>query len=167
MGYGNRTDSEVRGLRARLSHRSRQNQSFCRELVSSPALGKGRGGTSGAISECSEGAQSASAGREEGAGRGAGDLDTPAFRYSIETGQNPDDPAEYIIRCRLELRQGWPEHRAAIDEVFDTEFERLVIEFESMDETFDELVDKLEDVQDEQGGTLTTMIGRNVSPIRG
>jgi hypothetical protein len=65
------------------------------------------------------------------------------------------------------LRQGWPEHRAAIDEVFDTEFERLVIEFESMDETFDELVDKLEDVQDEQGGTLTTMIGRNVSPIRG
>ena len=44
---------------------------------------------------------------------GGGDLDTAAFRYSVETGQNPDDPAEYIIRRRLELRQGWDEHRAA------------------------------------------------------
>lgn len=85
---------------------------------------------------------------------GAGDLDTPAFRYSIETGQNPDDPSEYIIRRRLELRLGWPDHRAAIDELFGTEFDRLVVEFESMDETFDELVDKLEDVREEQGGEI-------------
>jgi hypothetical protein len=85
---------------------------------------------------------------------GAGDLDTPAFRYSIETGQNPDDPAEYLIRRRLELRQGWPEHRAAIDELFGNEFDRLVIEFEGMDETFDSLVEKLEDIQDEQGGEV-------------
>jgi hypothetical protein len=39
---------------------------------------------------------------------GSGNLDTPAFRYWIETGQNPDDPAEYIIRRRLALLQGWP-----------------------------------------------------------
>jgi hypothetical protein len=85
---------------------------------------------------------------------GAGDLDTPAFRYSIETGQNPEDPAEYIIRRRLELRQGWPDHRAAIDELFGTEFDRLVIAFESMDDTFDSLVEKLEDIQREQGGDV-------------
>ncbi len=83
---------------------------------------------------------------------GAGGLDTPAFRYSIETGQNPEDPAEYIIRRRLELRQGWAAHRTAINELFGTEFDRLVIEFECMDETFDNLVEKLEDIRDDQGG---------------
>ncbi len=85
---------------------------------------------------------------------GGADLDTPAFRYTIETGQNPDDAAEYIIRRRLELRQGWAEHRAAIDELFGNDFERLVIEFESMDETFDELVEKLEDIKEQQGGDV-------------
>ena len=85
---------------------------------------------------------------------GGGDLDTPAFRYSIVTGQNPEDPAEYIIRRRLELRQGWPAHRAAIDDLFGNEFDRLVIEFESMDETFDSLVERLEDIQSKQGGDV-------------
>lgn len=85
---------------------------------------------------------------------GAGDLQTPAFRYSIETGQNPEDPAKYIIIRRLELRQGWAQHRAAIDDLFGSEFDRLVIEFEGMDETFDELVDKLEDIRDARGGDV-------------
>ncbi|MGR9281434.1 caspase family protein [Rhizobium johnstonii] len=83
---------------------------------------------------------------------GAGDLDTPAFRYIIESGQNPEDPAEYYIRRRLELRQGWASHRDAIDELFRNEFQLLVVEFESMDDTFDDLVDRLEDICDEQGG---------------
>ncbi len=85
---------------------------------------------------------------------GSGNLDTPAFRYWIETGQNPDDPAEYIIRRRLALQQGWPAHREAIDELFDREFDLFVVEFESLDETFDDLVDKLEDIEEEQGGTV-------------
>ncbi|WFU79276.1 caspase family protein [Bradyrhizobium sp. CIAT3101] len=85
---------------------------------------------------------------------GGGDLDTAAFRYSIETGQNPDDPAEYIIRRRLELRDGWDAHRAAIDEIFGNEFDRLVVEFERMDDTFDALVEKLEDIQESQGGEV-------------
>jgi hypothetical protein len=85
---------------------------------------------------------------------GGGDLDTAAFRYSIETGQNPDDPAEYIIRRRLELRDGWDAHRAAIDEIFGNEFDRLVVEFEQMDDTFDALVEKLEDIQESQGGEV-------------
>jgi hypothetical protein len=83
-----------------------------------------------------------------------GDLDTAAFRYSIETGQNPDDPAEYIIRRRLELRDGWDAHRAAIDEIFGNEFDRLVVEFERMDDAFDALVERLEDIQESRGGEV-------------
>jgi hypothetical protein len=45
-------------------------------------------------------------------------------------------------------------HRAAIDELFGNEFDRLVIEFESMDETFDSLVERLEDIQSTQGGDV-------------
>lgn len=86
---------------------------------------------------------------------GTGDLDTVAFRYSIESGQNPDDSAEYIVHRRLELRQGWDEHRSAIDEIFDNEFDRLVLEFDRMDDTFDELVEKLEDIQESHGGDIS------------
>lgn len=85
---------------------------------------------------------------------GGGDLDTTAFRYSIASGQNPDDPSEFIIRRQLELRDGWEAHRAAIDEIFGDEFTRLVIEFEKMDDTFDEIVEKLEDVQESHGGEV-------------
>ncbi len=91
--------------------------------------------------------------RKEG-DNGAGDLQTPAFRYSIESGQNPEDPAEYIIRRRLELRQGWSRHRATIGELFGREFDKLVVEFEGMDDTFDELVDKIEDIRDARGGEV-------------
>jgi hypothetical protein len=85
---------------------------------------------------------------------GVGDLDTAAFRYSIASGQNPDDPSEFIIQRQLELRDGWEAHRAAIDEIFGDQFTRLVIEFEKMDDTFDEIVEKLEDIQDAQGGEV-------------
>lgn len=85
---------------------------------------------------------------------GSGNLDTPAFRYWIETGQNPEDPSEYIVRRRLELQQGWQAHREAIDEMFDREFKLFVVEFESLNEAFDDLVDKLEDVGEEQGGSV-------------
>jgi len=57
-------------------------------------------------------------------------LDTAAFHYSTKSGQNPDDPVEYIVRRRLELRQDWGAHRFAINEIFDNECDRLVIEFE-------------------------------------
>ncbi len=86
---------------------------------------------------------------------GAGDLDTAAFRYSIESGQNPDNPADYIIRRSLELRQDWNIHRAAIDKIFENEFDRLVIELEKMDNNFDNLVDKLDDIQESHGGDIS------------
>ncbi len=85
---------------------------------------------------------------------GAGDLDTPAFRFNIETGQNPDDHTEYYIKRRLELRQGWQAHREAIEALFGDDFEHVVVEFESIDDTFDDLVDRLEDIAEAQGGNI-------------
>ena len=85
---------------------------------------------------------------------GAGALDTSAFRYIIETGQNHDDPSEYFIKRRLQLRQDWPTHRLAIEALFGNDFRQLVIEFKSIGDAFDELVDKLEDIAEEQGGDV-------------
>ena len=81
-------------------------------------------------------------------------LDAPAFRYIVETGQNPEDPSEYYITRRLELRQGWAAHREALDELFTDEFQRLVVEFDSMEDSFDALVDRLEDIVEASGGDV-------------
>lgn len=81
-------------------------------------------------------------------------LDAPAFRYIVETGQNPENPTEYYITRRLELRQGWPAHREALEQLFTDEFEQLVIEFDSMEDSFDDLVDRLEDIREELGGDV-------------
>lgn len=81
-------------------------------------------------------------------------LDAPAFRYIVETGQNPDDPTEYYVTRRLELRQGWAAHREALDELFSDEFQQLVVEFDSMDDSFDALVDRLEDIAEASGGDV-------------
>ncbi len=81
-------------------------------------------------------------------------LDAPAFRYIVETGQNPEDPSEFYITRRLELRQGWAAHREALDELFTDEFQRLVVEFDSMEDSFDALVDRLEDIGEASGGDV-------------
>lgn len=81
-------------------------------------------------------------------------LDAPAFRYIVVTGQNPEDPSEYYITRRLELRQGWAAHREALDELFSDEFQRLVVEFDSMEDSFDALVDRLEDISESSGGDV-------------
>jgi hypothetical protein len=81
-------------------------------------------------------------------------LDAPAFRYTVETGQNPEDPSEYYIMRRLELRQGWAAHREALDGLFSDEFQQLVVEFDSMDDSFDALVDRLEEIAGASGGDV-------------
>ena len=81
-------------------------------------------------------------------------LDAPAFRYIVETGQNPEDPSEYYITRRPELRQGWARHREALNELFSGEFQQLVVEFDSMDDSFDVLVDRLEGIADASGGDV-------------
>lgn len=84
-------------------------------------------------------------------GDGGADLDAPGFRYSIESGQNPDDPSEYYITRRLTLRQGWDASRDAIHQLFGNQFQLLVVDFDKMDVSFDDLVEQLEDIALSQG----------------
>ncbi|WP_221034992.1 caspase family protein [Pseudomonas syringae group genomosp. 3] len=91
---------------------------------------------------------------QKGEDHGAGDLDHQLFRYSIGSGQNPEDHTEYAICRSLELRDGWEDHREAIGRIFDGKFDYLVIGFKKMKIGFDDLVDALEDVQESHGGTI-------------
>ena len=91
---------------------------------------------------------------QKGSDTGNGDIHTDLFRYSISSGQNPDNPAEYLICRQLELRSGWEAKREAIAEVFDDQFEYLVIEFKKMESSFDTLVDQLEDIKELHGGVV-------------
>ena len=83
-----------------------------------------------------------------------GSIDTPVFRYMVEARQNPDDASEFAICRSLILRQGWQAKREEISDLFGHEFDCLVIEIEDGDVRFDEVVDKLEDVEQRSGGRL-------------
>lgn len=83
-----------------------------------------------------------------------GELDTPYFRYSIEPGQSPEEPGEYYIRRQLALRPGWQERREAIDGMFGSHFDRVVIELKSVGYSFDDLVEELETVESAHGGKV-------------
>ena len=83
-----------------------------------------------------------------------GSVDTPAFRYSIEPGQSPQDPVEYVIVRRLVLRDHWTALRETIEQIFGDAFDLLVIEFNSAGVSFNDLVDKLEDIESDTGGSL-------------
>ena len=83
-----------------------------------------------------------------------GNVDVPVFRYAVEAKQNPDDPAEYAIYRSLFLRSGWEACRDKIDALFNMEFDRMVVEIESRGVRFDDLVDKLEDIEERYGGSV-------------
>jgi hypothetical protein len=75
-----------------------------------------------------------------------GNVDTPYFRYAVDTMQNPDAAAEYAIVRRLNLLTGWLAHRTAIASIFSNEFSQVVIEFDRSGFSYDDIVDKLEEV---------------------
>ena len=83
---------------------------------------------------------------------GDGDLDTPKFRYSVQTRQSPDNPARYEIVRRLELKVGWRSQRDAINLIFAEDYERLVFETNATDLDYDDLVERLEDIEEKHGG---------------
>lgn len=83
---------------------------------------------------------------------GMGDVHSDIFRYSIVAGQNPDDPSEFEIRHTFELREGWEAERDAIEEILDRNLDSLIISFSSLDESFEELVDRIEDISEASGG---------------
>ncbi|MBV9883668.1 MAG: hypothetical protein JO276_11720, partial [Sphingomonadaceae bacterium] len=83
---------------------------------------------------------------------GDGNVDTPAFRYSVVCDQNPDDPADWRIRRRLELRDGWEEQREEIeDAIAGLNLDRFVVTFENRRDLYDQVADALEDLAERDG----------------
>ncbi len=87
-------------------------------------------------------------------GDGQGELDAPMFRYSVASSQNPANCKEYAIQRRLVLRSGWTENRGAIESIFGSQFQRMVIEIDFRALAYADIVDRLEDVQAANGGSL-------------
>ena len=58
---------------------------------------------------------------------------------------------EYASRRRLNLLGGWFAHRAEVGSIFSNEFSQIVIEFDRDALSYDEVVDKLEEVGDGGG----------------
>jgi hypothetical protein len=92
-------------------------------------------------------------------GDGQGELDAPMFRYSVASSQNPANCKEYAIQRRLVLRAGWTDNRSAIESIFASQFQRMVIEIDFRALAYADIVDRLEDVQAANGGSLQEDIG--------
>jgi hypothetical protein len=92
-------------------------------------------------------------------GDGQGELDAPMFRYSVASNQNPANCKEYAIQRRLVLRSGWTDNRSAIESIFGSQFQRMVIEIDCRALAYADIVDRLGDVQAANGGSLQEDIG--------
>jgi hypothetical protein len=83
---------------------------------------------------------------------GEGSVDTPAFRYTVLADQDPDDPSDWRIRRRLELRDGWEEQRDEIEEaITELDLDRFVVTFEPRRASFEEVANALEDLAQREG----------------
>lgn len=87
-------------------------------------------------------------------GGGQGRLDTTLFRFWIESSQRSEDPSEYSIARRLELREGAEGRLEDVDALFGAAFERIVVKTERLNKTFDDVVELFEDIQEAYGGDL-------------
>jgi caspase domain-containing protein len=85
---------------------------------------------------------------------GQGSLDTEFFRFSIDTAQDEDDPAKYVIIRRLELRDTPDAHVEEIDTIFGSKFDEVVVEVDPNALDFGELVSLFEDVVQAYDGEL-------------
>ena len=92
-------------------------------------------------------------------GDGQGELDAPMFRYSVASSQNPANCKEYAIQRRLVLRSGWTDNRSAIESIFGSQFQRMVIEIDFRTLAYADIVDRLEDMQAANGGSLQEDMG--------
>lgn len=86
---------------------------------------------------------------------GSGSIDTDYFRYTVEPRQHRQDPSKYQIVRRLELRAAADNARIElIDETFSNTFDKLVVKTSRDFVNFATLVDKLEEVAANFGGTV-------------
>jgi len=86
-------------------------------------------------------------------GQGSGTIDTEAFRYAIESGQDPADPARAQLIRSIRLRVAPSELPATFDTIFVEPPDQVVIKRPKMP-PFDDLVDLFEDLQETDGGDL-------------
>ncbi|MCW3838163.1 caspase domain-containing protein [Sphingomonas canadensis] len=83
---------------------------------------------------------------------GDGTVDTPAFRFWVLSDQDPDDPAAWRIRRRLELRDGWEGQREEIEEaIAGLDLDRFIVTFDKRAAAYDDVADALEDLADREG----------------
>jgi Caspase domain len=80
---------------------------------------------------------------------GDGGVDTPAFRYSVLTDQNPDDHTAWRVRRRLELRDGWEARRDEVEKaIVSLDLDRFVVTFDKRRASYDDIADALEELAD-------------------
>lgn len=83
---------------------------------------------------------------------GDGSVDTPAFRFWVICDQDPDDPGEWRIRRRLDLRDGWEDRREEIEEaIAGLDLDRFIVTFEKRHASYDKVADALEDLAGREG----------------
>ncbi|MES2256453.1 MAG: caspase family protein [Pseudomonadota bacterium] len=87
-------------------------------------------------------------------GGGQASLDTPYFRFTIESQQNSEDPSGFLLVRRLELRTSAPQHIAQMDKLFGPMFESTVVQFDHVAVDFEALVEFFEDMADDYGGDV-------------
>ncbi|WP_404823000.1 hypothetical protein [Burkholderia cepacia] len=86
---------------------------------------------------------------------GFGSIDTEYFRYTVEPRHHMKEASMYQIVKTLELRTAADDNRIAqIDEIFSSTFDKLVVKTNRDFIDFATLVDKLEDIEAANGGTV-------------
>lgn len=85
-------------------------------------------------------------------GDGGGDVDTPAFRYTVLCDQDPDDAGSWRVRRRLELRDGWDSRRDEIElALAGLDLDRFVVTFDRRHASYDDVADALEALSRREG----------------
>ncbi|MFC5402344.1 caspase family protein [Cohnella soli] len=84
---------------------------------------------------------------------GGGTLDTPLFRFIIESSQDPDESKQVLIIRTLHLRVDPGELPEDVERIFPVCPDEIVIPINS-EVNYDEMVDKFETAEDEIGGKL-------------
>jgi hypothetical protein len=90
---------------------------------------------------------------ERSAAEGAGSVETPAFWFSIDTGQDPGDPAQARTVRTLRLRVPPSSLPESFESLFPDGFEELVLPLEG-ETDFDDLVRKFETYARRVGGEV-------------
>ena len=91
---------------------------------------------------------------EYGAESGYGNVENDVFRFFIEIEQNPLDPSQAKVTRKLQIRVNRNQLPENFDDIFPNQINEIAIPIEGNID-FDELVEKFENLADEDGGKLS------------